>query len=208
MTSASGWLKMSSIDKNLRNSEMGEVWARMNRTLTFRVGSGSLGSRRREQRLCVRLPEWCSHSPAMLTSPPFTSYTEIQWWFYPPSPRPRPLPADAHSLPERRLWAVRGWAAFHFHVPCIQQHVGMWWAPKNVCWVSEWVDSGWSRGEWGGARWILMILKISQSLPCDEAVKTIEAVQVEGQGHAGLLQRDSSVALGWKGRPFPDTARY
>ena len=30
-----------------------------------------------------------------------------------------------------------------------------------------------------------------------------EAVWVEGQGHAGLLQRDSLVALGWKGRPIP-----
>ena len=201
MTSASGWLKMSSIDKNLRNSETGEVWARMNRTLTLGVGSGSLGSRRREQRLCVHLPECvptappCS-PPASLPTPKYNDGS-IQ-------PHPPQAPSrDTHSLPERRLWAARGWAAFHFHVPSIQQRVGMWWAPKNVCWVSEWVDSGWSRGEWGGATWTLMILKISQSLSCAGAVKTIEAVWVEGQGHAGLLQRDPLVALGWKGRPVP-----
>lgn len=33
---------MSSVDKNLRNSEMGEVWARMNKTLTYIVGLGQL----------------------------------------------------------------------------------------------------------------------------------------------------------------------
>ena len=48
-----------------------------------------------------------------------------------------------------------------------------------------------------------MILRISQSLPCAEAVKAIEAVEVEGQGYAVLFQRDSLVTLGWKGRPVP-----
>ena len=155
-----------------------------------------------ENRGCVCPPQWRPTAPHARPSR-FPSYTETQWWFYPPAPRPRPLPADTHSLPERRFWALWGWAAFHFHVPSIQQHVGMWWAPRNVCWVSEWVDAGWSRGEWGGARWILMILRISQSLPCAEAVKAIEAVEVEGQGYAVLFQRDSLVTLGWKGRPVP-----
>lgn len=71
---------------------MGEVWARMNRTLTFRVGSGSLGSRRREQRLCVRLPEWCSHSPAMLTTPPSLPTPKYNDGSIHPHPAPGPFP--------------------------------------------------------------------------------------------------------------------
>jgi hypothetical protein len=53
---------MSDVDKNLRNSEMGEVWARMNKTLIYEVGFGEVESRREEQRPSV-FPQWLPQSP-------------------------------------------------------------------------------------------------------------------------------------------------
>lgn len=163
MTSASGWLKMSSIDKNLRNSEMGEVWARMNRTLTFRVGSGSLGSRRARTEAVCAPPEWVFPQPAMLTTPLLPTRNTMM--VLSTLTRPRPLPTwMAHSYQKALVSCSGGQLSF----PRSQHPAACWHvvSTQKCLLVVNWVDSGWSRGEWGGARWILMILKISQSLPC------------------------------------------
>ena len=149
MTSASGWLKMSSIDKNLRNSEMGEVWARMNRILTLRVGSGSLGSRRREQRPCVRLPECvptalpCS-PPVSLPTPKYNDGS-IQ-------PHPAPGPFPRHALPTRKaLVSCSKVGSLSF--PCSQHPAACWHVVgTQKCLLSEWVSRFWleqRRVRWG-----------------------------------------------------------
>ena len=149
MTSASGWLKMSSTDENLRNSEMGEVWARMNRTLTFGGGLGSLGSRRREQGLCVP-PSVASHSPPRAPLPlPFLHWNTMMVLS---TRTPPQAPSRRHTLPTRKalLSSLRvGSLSF----PRSQHPAACWHVVgTQKCLLSEWVSRCWleqRRVRWG-----------------------------------------------------------
>lgn len=196
MTSARGWLKMSGVDKNLRNSEMGEVWARVNKTI-YGVGFGQVESRRKEQRQCV-FPQWRSHSPHRAHHSCITSYTLIQWWFYPPSPPPCSL-SPRHTLPTRKFVSplrVGSGQPFTSAFPASCTIFARVRHPVNVgegmrrLWLEQRSQRQRSKLGLDSFGW----LKVSQSLTVLRQWRTMEAVWVEEQWD--VFQRDFLVALG------------
>lgn len=149
MTSASGWLKMSSVGKNLRNSEIREVWARMNKTLTYGVGFGSLESRRKEQKQCVRFPRWCC--PLQPCSPLLHHFLHRKYNDDSIHPHPTlcPFPQTRTPYQKGACEFFQGGQPFISVFPASSTMLACRGHPRNVCWVSEWVDFGWSWGETG-----------------------------------------------------------
>lgn len=133
MTSARRGLKMSSVDKNLRNSEMGEVWARMNKTLTHIVGLGltCVGGKNRGS-VSASL-SGVPTAPTMLTTPHHFLHRHTMMVLFTLTPTPCPFPQTHTPFQKGACEFFEGGQPFISMFPASSTMFACGRNPVNVC---------------------------------------------------------------------------